>query len=292
MNQPRSLRGDQPSATHSPAIDRRVRARRGLTIIELLLGIALLGALGGIVFASLRPLRDAARTRAGMDRIDAFVRDVRDLAMRSGEPVTVELDPLSGRLHAEWLTAPPGMRGTLGAGAGVTGAGGGDADPWAGAGGIGGAFDDDPRRVEEPWAELRLDARLRLTASRPDPEAMDALGGGSSFEMAGAQAGAGGEFEGGAAAAMFGELDPLDAEPVRLVVLMPDGTTLLARSAWLTGTDVSVHRLDVHPWTGEPGWTDLGELGELGIEDEGMFSEAGDPALEGPSAETGGGVDR
>ena len=60
-------------------------------------------ALGGLVFASLQPLREQTRFRTARDRIDAVVREARELAMRSGEPVVLAFDPVTGRLSVTGL---------------------------------------------------------------------------------------------------------------------------------------------------------------------------------------------
>lgn len=270
-------RGDRRPAPRGPAVDRRVRAlrrrparpapaaRRGLTLLEVLLGVAIVAALGGIVFATLTPLRDSARTRSAADRIASFVRDVRDLALRTGEPVVIALDPVAGRLEAEWLLAPPEERG----GAGVRAAAEPMVDPGlfdepsAGDGTAGVRFDDDVERrtVEEPWARLALGRGIRLSPLPPDvldPDGGDDLGFGDPLGTAAPPASGGADA--GLADSLAGAVADLfeDAAPVRLLVAMPDGTTLLARPAWLRGPDGSVRRLDVHPWTGEPTWTELG----------------------------------
>lgn len=255
MNDPRSARGDRWPALTVPAVGRRVRARardRAFTLVELLIGIAILGLLAGVVFASLRPLRDSARTRSGMDRIDSFVRDLRGLALTSGEPVTVVLDPASGRMHGEWLTGAPGARRS----GGVTDESDVDVSALSEAGrrasgaAAAGSFDGggDERRVQEPWAEFVLDRRLELSAMRPEMDETLAMD--TAAAARGLPPGTQVRPDFADPVAMFDE-----AEPVRLVVFMPDGTTLLARPAWLRGVDDALWRMDVHPWTGEPAWS-------------------------------------
>ncbi len=104
MTPARTTRGHHGPATPSPVRGGRGRARRGsfrgLTLLELLLGITILAVLGALVFASVRPLRAETRLRTERDRIDSVVREARELAMRSGEPVAVVFDPATGRLEA------------------------------------------------------------------------------------------------------------------------------------------------------------------------------------------------
>ncbi len=207
-------------------------------------------ALGGLVFASLQPLREQTRFRTARDRIDAVVREARELAMRSGEPVVLAFDPVTGRLSVTGLE-PDGA-----------------------------AERENAAEQSPPAIDLLLDPRLRLTARPPsgDADAASAVP------------------RDAAAVAVTPDTSWMDRpfEPWRLAVFLPDGTLLLARAAWLGrgGTDAEAEdraagegddepspswRLTIHPWTGEPSWTDAAAAAVFAVDEPAADEPAQDP---------------
>jgi prepilin-type N-terminal cleavage/methylation domain-containing protein len=74
--------------------------RRGITLIELLVALALAGMILAISFPSFTAGLEGLRLAASGRRVGGFVNAARARAERDQEPVEIRVDPRSGRLSA------------------------------------------------------------------------------------------------------------------------------------------------------------------------------------------------
>jgi prepilin-type N-terminal cleavage/methylation domain-containing protein len=81
-------------------MDTPCTARRGVTLLELLLALALAALLAGVALPSLRRTRDALAARAARDEIAAAIHHTRALAVARGG-ASFGLDPDAGRFWIE-----------------------------------------------------------------------------------------------------------------------------------------------------------------------------------------------
>lgn len=230
-----------PRAATSARRSSRSPRRAGFTLLELVLAIVIVGAIGMLAFASLDPLRRAERRRTAEVTIDAAVSEARVTAMRLGEPVSVRLDAAGDGV---WI-----VRGT-----GTVGF-----DDAAGASRSSDSGEDVLPAILE---RMTIDGSVRVTLRRPEwvPSSLE-LGGGS-WIVEGEDDAFGGEGFGtlpGEAAgfdpASF-EVDAASGPGPVLVVFLPDGAVLTAVDAWLMSDGSAPRRLSVHPWTGITAWQD------------------------------------
>jgi prepilin-type N-terminal cleavage/methylation domain-containing protein len=77
-------------------------ARRGTTLIELMVVIALMAVVAGVATPALRSLT-AERQQSAAQRVAAVLRSARSRAIERGKEISVTLDPATGRF---WLDHP------------------------------------------------------------------------------------------------------------------------------------------------------------------------------------------
>jgi prepilin-type N-terminal cleavage/methylation domain-containing protein len=83
----------------NPAGPRAAR-RRGVTLMELLVALALAGMILAISFPSLTRGLDGIRLQTSARRLAAFINDVRARAERAQQPVEIVIEPQNNRLSA------------------------------------------------------------------------------------------------------------------------------------------------------------------------------------------------
>lgn len=201
--------------------------RRGLTLLELLLVIGVLLALGAIVMASVMSGLDGRAFSITADTIHNQLLLARSHAQQTRTPVVIRYRGNPPRLEASLLIV--GSR-------------------TEGGGGLGGPEDGtlrepttgglEPRAaglIAEGWARLDLPDGVwiaRETAEMGDP-AVD------------------GE-------PLFGDLEPRrDAAPMEMAVFLPDGSALVGERFVVGDRAGRRVRLTVNPWTGLPAFEPL-----------------------------------
>lgn len=79
------------------------RARRGLTVIELVVVIALIGMMASVVAPSLFSFEGSGAAETTIDRVEALIRFGRTAAIERAQRVVLTIDPGTGRF---WLDVP------------------------------------------------------------------------------------------------------------------------------------------------------------------------------------------
>ncbi len=198
--------------------------RRGLTLLELLLVIGVLLALGAIVMASVMSGFDGRVFSTTADTIHNQLLLARSHAQQTGTPVIIRYHPNPPRLEAGLLIV--GSR---------TGGGRGQEDATFGEPTTGDLEPPAAGLISEGWARLDLPDGLwiaRENAGMGDP-AVD------------------GE-------PLLGALDPLpDAAPLEVAVFLSDGSALVGERFVVGDRAGRRVRLTVNPWTGLPAFGPL-----------------------------------
>ena len=198
--------------------------RRGLTLLELLLVIGVLLALGAIVMASVMSGLDGRAFSITADTIHNQLLLARSHAQQTRTPVVIRYRGNPPRLEASLLIVGSRTEG---------GRGPEDGTLWEPTTG-----DLEPRAaglIAEGWARLDLPDGVwiaRETAEMGDP-AVD------------------GE-------PLFGDLEPRrDAAPMEMAVFLPDGSALVGERFVVGDRAGRRVRLTVNPWTGLPAFEPL-----------------------------------
>ncbi|MHC4217416.1 MAG: hypothetical protein ACYSU7_03065 [Planctomycetota bacterium] len=246
--------------------------RRGVTLLELLLAIALLLALGGLVLPALFDRMSQRAFEASAEIVRSQLLLARAHAQATGEPIEVvfEIGPprvAARRFDADLATLEPRED--------ATGELDGD-DPQTPADvSIEVVLPDDEEalgtlRIAEPWADRVLADGVWI-AEGPG-------------EMEGEMAGAGVGLEIGAATDEAAESRET-AQPMRLALYMPDGSAVLAETVWIRDEHGRRGRLTVNPWTGLPSFEQTARRQEEPQEPELLEEEAPEPFEETPEPE-------
>src|SRR5262245_11733409 len=82
---------------------RWMRYRRGMTVIELIVVVALVGVMASVVAPSIAMLARPAAAQSAADHLDALVRRGRTTAIERAQRVELTIDPMNGRF---WLDVP------------------------------------------------------------------------------------------------------------------------------------------------------------------------------------------
>ena len=210
--------------------------RRGLTLLELLIAISLVVALGAIVL----PAMTGVQSQRAFDSTVQIIRDqlllARAHAQSTASPVEVIYYSHSPRVEARLFD--PALQANDSQ---FVDADRSDdrpqSDPF-----ILDERDDDELVIGEAWAYRHLAQDVRITKTPPQDAADDFDDAFGSFEDFGD------DFDD--QSQLF---DP-DGEPhaIRLAVFLPDGSALLGQPVWVIDNDGRVGRLEVNPWTGLP----------------------------------------
>ena len=204
--------------------------RRGLTLLELLIAIGLVVALGALVFPTMMG-RQRQRT---FDSTIEIIRDQLLLARAHAQAtgVPVEVMYYSDAPHVEaWMFRPELAASRFG-----------DAD------GSAAMLDFDEERDEdllipEGWAYRHLAEGVQVTKTPPQEleDGYDDPFGSFDDDL--------GAYFDDASSSLV-----LDQPPrtIRLAVFLPDGSALLGEGVWVVDNDGRARRIEVNPWTGLP----------------------------------------
>lgn len=232
--------------------------RRAVTLLEVLIVIALLLAIGAIVTPLMQGQLREQSFRSTMENIEQRLLLARSEAQRRGQMIEVIYDGDPPRIIVRAFAADgdrdggggrefggsgrargaPGggnrTNGNRGGGNRASGNGLGDDGPESG------GADDDPEReaLDTSWSVRRLASGLRLQRERPENNQNQALGFGSAAPDPGRVPG---RVPGAAPAERF-----------RLALYLPDGSAAFTRTAWLVDGDDRVTRIRVSDLTGLP----------------------------------------
>ena len=204
--------------------------RRGLTLLELLMAIGLVVALGALVF----PTMMGRQRQRSFDSTIQIIRDqlllARAHAQATGVPVEVMYYSEAPHVEARMFRPERDASRLV------------DADGSAAMLSFGEVPDED-LLIPEGWAYRHLAEGVHVTKTPPqelqdgydDPFGSfdDDLG--AYFDDASASLG-------------------LDQPPptIRLAVFLPDGSALLGEGVWVVDNDGRARRIEVNPWTGLP----------------------------------------
>ena len=232
--------------------------RRGVTLLELLLAIALLLALGGLVLPALFNRLPERAFVSSAEIVRSQLLLARAHAQATGEPIEVlfATDPprvVARRFDASLATLEPR--------ADASDAPDGQNEPFEVT-----SLDDEEApealRIPEPWAERVLADGVWI-AERPGlPE--------------GEPAGFGVEAQLLAAGDEDVERDEVP-RAIRLALFMPDGSAVLAEPVWVRDGHGRRGRLTVNHWTGLPSFERVAEIHEEPLEEEDEQREQEEP---------------
>jgi len=232
--------------------------RRGVTLLELLLAIALLLALGGLVLPALFNRLPERAFVSSAEIVRSQLLLARAHAQATGEPIEVlfATDPprvAARRFDASLVTLEPRAD-----------ASDGQDEPFEVT-----SLDDkegpEALRIPEPWAE-RVLANGVWIADRPGLPEGDPAGFGVEVELV-----AGGDED--------VERDEVP-RAIRLALFMPDGSAVLAEPVWVRDDHGRRGRLTVNHWTGLPSFERV-----TGVVQEPQGQEDEQPEQEEPDEE-------
>ena len=202
--------------------------RRGLTLLELLIAIGLVVALGALVFPTMMG-RQRQRT---FDSTIQIIRDqlllARAHAQATGEPVEVMYYSEAPRVEARMFRPERAASRFADGSAAML------------------DFPEEPDEellIPEGWAYRHLAEGVQIT-KMPPQELQDGYGDpfGSFDDDLGA-------YFDDASASLVAEQPP---RIIRLAVFLPDGSALLGEGVWVVDNDGRARRIEVNPWTGLP----------------------------------------
>ncbi len=204
--------------------------RRGLTLLELLIAIGLVVALGALVF----PTMMGRQRQRSFDSTIQIIRDQLLLARAHAQAtgIPVEVMYYSEAPHVEARMFRP-ERATSRFG---------DADGSAAMLDFGEEPDED-LLIPEGWAYRHLAEGVQITRTQPQ-ELQDGYD--DSFGSFDDDLGA---YFDDASASLVPDQPP---RTIRLAVFLPDGSALLSEGVWVVDDDSRARRIEVNPWTGLP----------------------------------------
>jgi type II secretory pathway pseudopilin PulG len=215
--------------------------RRGVTLLELLLAIALLLALGGLVLPALFNRLPERAFESSAEIVRSQLLLARAHAQATGEPIEVlfATDPprvAARRFDASLVTLEPQ--------AGDSDAPDGQGEPFEVT-----PLDDEEApealRIPEPWAERALADGVWIAES-PGPAEGEPAGFGVEAELL---------------AAGDEDIERDDVpRAIRLALFMPDGSAVLAEPVWVRDDHGRRGRLAVNHWTGLPSFERVTEV--------------------------------
>lgn len=228
-------------------------ARRGLTLLEIMIALALVVALGAITLPNvLRALDERAHDGAVQVLTNQLLL-ARAHAQTTGRPVEVVYLTDDARIVARPFD--------------LTGAADDRDDPLTApdSAALESPFPAGATRevdaIPEGWADHVFAEGVSVQREAPsDPNARP-------FDAAGFE-GLGGlgpalDLDDGPFGESFASADAGADEIIRIAVYLPDGTTLLAAPVWIVGVDGLAGELTVNQWTGLPAYAPRGAAGSV-----------------------------
>ncbi len=204
--------------------------RRGLTLLELLIAIGLVVALGALVFPTMMG-RQRQRT---FDSTIQIIRDqlllARAHAQATGVPVEVMYYSEAPHVGAR-MFRPERAASRFG-----------DADGSAAMLNFGEELDED-LLIPEGWANRHLAEGVHVTKTPPQElqDGYDDPFGSFDDDLE--------AYFDDASASLVPDQPP---RTIRLAVFLPDGSALLGEGVWVVDNDGRARRIEVNPWTGLP----------------------------------------
>jgi len=232
--------------------------RRGLTLLEILIAIALLLALGALVFPTMMKSLDERAFESAADVTLHHLLLARAHAQTTGQPIEVRFHADPARLSAQAFEA--GLR-VIDLGEYRDAA----AQDRAESDALGLDYEAAyVRRIAETWANRLLPGRIRFVDQPPgESRAVDL------------------DLE------LFGEARLASPRaPIRLAVFMSDGSALLGDPVWLTDADGRWGRLWVNLWTGLPSFERLADAPERDVADDDLLRAEEPPDAQPEADET------
>jgi prepilin-type N-terminal cleavage/methylation domain-containing protein len=202
---------------------------RGITLIELLVAIAILLAIGAIVTPLMVRTLDERRFESAGEQIEQQMLLARSYAQRTGEPIEVRFHHDTRRIVARrfMIANDSGSSNVNSRSPATRERGAQDTDPFATL-----DLDDDQASIIiEAWAERTLPRGIDLSDQRPQRTLND-----QRREFIDSEPGT--------------RNSELDTPPLRLAVFLPDGSAMLTRTVWLTDHHDRLGRIRISPWTG------------------------------------------
>lgn len=214
-----------------------MRSRRALTLMEVLIVLAILGAMLALTMPFVLDRLAENAFSSAIDQVRGQVALTRAQAMARGESLEIRYLPASGRVEVRPFAAGNRAIGEREFGVRERGRSGLELDV---------APDDslDPVYLGS-WARVALPGGVRITQEPPSPPLADefAFNDGLPPVIDGRAPGSGTGMSPGAA-------HDDDAEALRLAVFLPDGSVLLARPLWLVDEEGRAARIELNIWTG------------------------------------------
>ena len=214
--------------------------KRSLTLLETLVALVLLLAIGALVFPSLVATLDERTFESAADETNDQLMLARAHAQATGTPVEVTFSADTSRVQARLFVGfLPGM--TTSPNAARTPSGGNSyPNPAA-------ADAADQSIIPEAWAIRYIGRGVRFTA-RPPAALTNKTQNRDSDEL------------------LPGEYETLEdlgkGQSVRLAVFMPDGSALLGDKVWINDDKGRLGVFTINPWSGVPFFERLADLGE------------------------------
>lgn len=219
--------------------------RRSLTLLETLIALVLVLAVGALVFPSLLNSMQERTFESTADTTNQQLMMARAHAQATGAPVEVtyraDTSQVQARMFVPWLSGVPAspMRSM-----GTSGEKQAKFEP------LESAESDSPDThrtlIGEAWACRALGPGVWLTSRPPAAQAQFTID--SAFDTDQM------------------EYEPLEelgkGQDIRLAVFMPDGSALLAEPVWLNDDDGRCGRLSINPWSGLPIFQRLADLND------------------------------
>lgn len=222
---------------------RRVMTRRAVTLLELLIVIALLLAIGALVApAMIQQLREQSFTSA-QDDLEQQLVLARSEAQRRGEMIEVIYDSDPPRVVVRAFD--PDRQDTSGfMRSSATGFGNAGDDENSGPDIDDNGADLDRTALDTNWSlrPLRTGLWLQRTDPSEDGSAMSGL----------AVAGTMPNAETGFQAGSITGADGVPTDRFRLAIFLPDGSAVFTRTSWLVDDHDRVARVRISDWTGLP----------------------------------------
>lgn len=199
--------------------------RRGVTLLEMLLALALVLALSAIALPAMLSLSDAKKLENTAEAIETQLLQARSYAMVEGVGVEVRFESAAGLMIVSEVGAKQERDGKREV----------DAE-------FGEDDNDAPPSVDRSWAELAIDKIISVSRDKPEAAMSDE---GATEEVVLAKRPEFSDIE-------LAKPSDSEAENTVFVVYLPDGSAPVTQTIWLTHETGKVMRIDIGRWTGIP----------------------------------------
>ena len=259
--------------------------RRGFTLLELLIAIALLLALAALSVPAIMSQLDDRRFESAVELTTSQLLLARSHAQSTGQTIEVLYRSSPARLEARIFRPGEMGKGDISTEFEADDlAAVGEGEEASGFQSL--AWDEEAEPnglIFEGWALLALPEGIQISDSPPD-SADDLLISTADFE---------GESWGEGFSPPVAPSDWEQDEPVtiRLAVFLPDGSALICEPAWLWDGGRRQGRLSINPWSGLPDFEILDRPSDEALESEGLADEEYSPPGDRSSSDEPYGMD-